>query len=75
MAKGKTYKLYMPKWMFWFSLIVIVPIALLGVYESFVVEKNANAGIVIAFIMAAVIVMTYLVSHKKLPYMIMEENK
>ncbi len=41
MPKGKRYKAYLPKWMAWFVLVIMIPVATMGLYETIYVEKNA----------------------------------
>lgn len=72
---GKLKKAYIPKWVAWFTAIIMLPITIWLEYESFFgKEPNHMAGIVTGFIMIGSILMMFLMAYKKLPYMLIEEG-
>ena len=65
----------MPKWIAWFTIILIAPIIVWIEYEAFFgKDPNPAAGIVTGFIMLGTMVMMLLLGYRKLPYMIIEEE-
>lgn len=75
----KARKLYLPKWLAWFSHLFIVPIWLWMTYQVFFTEKGrADLGIggwvVVTLVMAGVSVMLFLMAYRKLPAYIIEEE-
>lgn len=71
----KIEKVYFPRWMAWFFIAIIIPILILFEYEAFYGGKTYPLmGILFGFIFTLMIIMIFLVSYKKLPYMIIERQ-
>ena len=69
----KLKKVYMPKWVAWFILIMILPMLVLIEYEAFFGrEPFPLMGIVTGFMLFLVILMLFLISYRKLPYLLIE---
>lgn len=71
----KLKKVYFPKWMAWFMLLILIPILTLIEYEAFFgKEPYPLMGAVTGFMFIAVIIMMFLVGYRKLPYLFIEES-
>jgi len=71
----KVRKAFLPKWIAWFMLIIFIPILFTMEYEAFFGEKPYPLmGFVFGFMFIAIIVMMFLVSYRKLPYLWIEEK-
>lgn len=71
----KIRKIFFPKWVAWFMLIIFIPILFVMEYEAFFGEKPyPTMGFVFGFMFIAIIVMMFLVSYRKLPYLWIEEK-
>jgi len=69
----KLKKVYMPKWVAWFMLIIFIPLLVFMEYEAFFGKEPFPAmGILMLFIFGGIIVMMFLVSYRKLPYLLIE---
>jgi hypothetical protein len=69
----KLKKVYMPKWMAWFILLMMLPMLVLIEYEAFFGSEPYPAmGIATGFMLILVIIMMFLVSYRKLPYFYIE---
>ena len=69
----KLKKVYMPKWIAWFILLMMLPMLVLIEYEAFFgVEPYPAMGIVTGFMLILVVVMMFLISYRKLPYFLIE---
>ena len=69
----KLKKVYMPKWVAWFMLIIFIPILIFTEYEAFFGEQpNLSMGIMMLFLFGGIIVMIFLVAYRKLPYLLIE---
>jgi hypothetical protein len=69
----KIKKVYMPKWIAWFILIMMLPMLILVEYEAFFgKEPYPTMGIVTGFMLILVVVMMFLISYRKLPYFYIE---
>lgn len=70
----KLKKVYMPKWVMWFVIVMMVPMFALIEYEAFFgKETNPAVGIAVGFMLLMVIVMMLLMGYRKLPYFLIEE--
>ncbi len=70
----KFKKIYLPKWVAWFILILFIPILISIEYEAFFGnEPNLLMGIVFAFVFLSIITMIFIVSYKRIPYLIIGE--
>lgn len=66
-------RIFLPKWVAWFILLVILPIFLVLEYEAFYgIEQYPALGAVFGFISVLIVAMAFLVSYKKLPYLLIE---
>lgn len=71
----KIEKVYFPKWMAWFFIAILIPILILLEYEAFYGgNTNPLMGALFGFIFMLMIVMMFLVSYRKIPYMIIEKQ-
>lgn len=71
----KLKKVYLPKWMSWFMLVILIPILALIEYEAFFgKDQFPLMGVVMGFMFSAIIVMMFLVGYRKLPYLFIEES-
>ena len=76
---AKVRKVYLPKWVAWFSLLFVVPIWAFITYQAFYTEKGrAELGLVgwllLTLVFAAVAVMVFLMGYRKLPAYLIEEE-
>ncbi|NIM47309.1 MAG: hypothetical protein GTN40_04090 [Candidatus Aenigmarchaeota archaeon] len=70
----KLKRIFLPKWIAWFMLIIFIPILILMEYEAFFGSNQFPLmGIVIGFMLIAIILMMFLMSYRKLPYLLIEE--
>lgn len=70
-----TERIYFPKWMAWFLIVILVPILIVLEYEAFYGgNTNPLMGSLFGFIFILMIVMMVLVSYRKIPYMIIEKQ-
>ncbi len=70
---NKLKRIFLPKWVAWFILLVILPIFLVLEYEAFYgIEQYPTMGAVFGFISVLIVAMAFLVSYKKLPYLLIE---
>jgi hypothetical protein len=68
-------KVYFPKWVAWFIILILLPILLVLEYESFYGGRTFPLiGAAIGFIFIMLIVMSFLVSYRRIPYMIIEKQ-
>ena len=68
-------KIYFPKWMAWFIIVILVPIIIVFEYEAFYGgNTNPLMGALFGFIFVLMIVMVVLVSYRRIPYMIIERQ-
>lgn len=71
----KIEKIYFPKWMAWFFIAILIPILVLLEYEAFYGgNTNPLMGAIFGFIFMLMIVIMFLVSYRKIPYMIIERQ-
>jgi len=69
----KLKKVYMPKWVAWFMLIILLPMLVFTEYMAFFSEEpNPSVGILMLFIFGGIILMMFLVAYRKLPYLLVE---
>jgi ribose/xylose/arabinose/galactoside ABC-type transport system permease subunit len=72
MAK-KFKKVYMPKWVMWFVVVMMVPMFALIEYEAFFgKDPYPSMGIAVGFMLLMVIAMMFLMGYRKLPYFLIE---
>lgn len=77
---GKIRKVYLPKWVVWFTLLIVFPIWAWITYLALYTEKGrAEMGLggwlIMTIVMAAVAVMVFLMSYgKRAVYLIEEEE-
>ena len=76
----KRRKVYLPKWVAWFSQLFIVPIWAWVTYLVFFTEKGrADLGLggwlLLTLVLAAASAMLFLMSYAKLPAYIIEEEE
>lgn len=70
----KLKKVYMPKWVMWFVLLMIVPILLIVEYQTlFGGEKNVLIGVGVGIMLVAIVAMVILMGYRKLPYFLIED--
>ena len=68
-------KVYFPKWIAWFLIVILIPILAILEYEAFFSSKPyPMIGAVFGFIFVLIIAMMFLVSYRKIPYMIIERQ-
>jgi hypothetical protein len=68
-------KIYLPKWMAWFIIVIFVPILIVLEYEAFYGgNTDPLMGALFGFIFIFIIVMMVLVSYRRIPYMIIERQ-
>jgi len=71
----KIEKVYFPKWIAWFLIAILIPILTILEYEAFYGNKPyPMIGAVFGFIFVLIIAMMFLVSYRKIPYMIIERQ-
>jgi len=71
----KIEKVYFPKWIAWFFITLIIPLLIILEYEAFYgKEPYPMMGAVLGFVFILIISMMFLVSYKKIPYMIIERQ-
>ena len=69
----KLKKVYMPKWMAWFMLIILLPMLVFIEYMAFFSDEPSTVmGIVMLFMFGGIIVMMFLMGYRKLPYFLIE---
>ncbi len=69
----KLKKVYMPKWVAWFMLVILLPMLFFTEYMAFFSdEPNPAVGIMMFFIFGGIILMMFLVGYRKLPYLLIE---
>lgn len=68
-------RIYFPRWVAWFFIVILLPIVVLLEYEAFFGNSNPIIGELFGFIFVMIIVMTFLVSYRKIPYMIIEKQQ
>ena len=69
----KLKKVYMPKWVAWFMLIILLPMLVFTEYMAFFSEDPFPAmGVMMFVVFGGIIVMIFLVAYKKLPYLLIE---
>jgi len=67
----KTENVYLPKWTAWFFIAVLIPLLLILEYEAFYGSKPYPImGALFGFIFMMIIVMMFLVSYRRIPYMV-----
>jgi hypothetical protein len=71
----KTEKVYFPKWTAWFLIAILVPILVFLEYEAFYGNSPYPIfGAVFGFVFFLIIAMVFLVSYRKIPYMVIETH-
>lgn len=71
----KIEKIYFPKWIAWFFIAIFIPLLIVMEYEAFYGNKPYPIiGAVFGFVFVLIIVMMFLVSYRKIPYMIIERQ-
>jgi len=71
----KIEKIYFPKWIAWFFIAIFIPLLIVMEYEAFFGnDPYPIMGIAFGFIFILIIAMTFLVSYKKIPYMLIERQ-
>lgn len=73
-------KIYLPKWVAWFSQLFVGPVWIFSTYQVFFTEKGrADIGIqgwiMMTFVLCAVSTMLFLMGHRKLPAYLIEEQQ
>lgn len=72
--KKKLKRVYMPKWVMWFVLLMIVPMLLIVEYQTlFGGEKDVLTGAGVGIMLVAIVVMVILMGYRKLPYFLIED--
>ena len=73
MASKRLKKVYMPKWVMWFVIVMMIPLFALIEYEAFFgKDMNPSMGIAVGFTLLMIIVMMVLMGYRKLPYFLIE---
>jgi hypothetical protein len=68
-------KVYLPRWMVWFFIVIFVPILIVLEYEAFYGgNTNPLMGALFGFIFIMIIVMMVMVGYRRIPYMIIERQ-
>ena len=71
----KIEKVYFPRWMAWFFIVIFIPLLIILEYEAFYGgNTNPLMGALFGFIFVLIIAMMFLVSYRKIPYMIIERQ-
>jgi hypothetical protein len=71
----KTEKVYFPRWTAWFFIIIIIPILIFLEYEAFYGNTPYPIfGAVFGLVFIIILAMIFLVSYRKIPYMIIEKQ-
>jgi hypothetical protein len=71
----KIEKVYFPTWIAWFFITIFIPLLIVLEYEAFYGNKPYPViGAVFGFIFILLIAMVFLVSYKKIPYMLIERQ-
>jgi len=71
----KTEKVYFPRWIAWFFIAIFIPLLIALEYEAFYGNKPYPVmGALFGFIFLLMIVMIFLVSYRKIPYLIIERQ-
>ena len=71
----KIEKVYLPRWMVWFFIVIFVPILIVLEYEAFYGgNTNPLMGALFGFIFIMIIVMMVMVGYRRIPYMIIERQ-
>jgi hypothetical protein len=71
----KIEKIYFPKWTAWFFIAILIPVLVLLEYEAFYGNTPyPTIGALFGFIFILIIAMMFLVSYRKIPYMIIEKQ-
>lgn len=76
----KIKKVYLPRWVSWFSILLIVPMWLWVSYSVLTHgEARSDLGffgwVVMTVVLLGVAVMLYLMGHRKLPAYVIEEEE
>lgn len=72
--KKKLKKVYMPKWVMLFVLVMIVPMFLIVEYQAFFgSERDTLMGVGVGIMLVAIVVMVVLMGYRKLPYFLIED--
>jgi hypothetical protein len=78
---SKLHKVYMPRWMSWFGLIVLVPMWLWITYATFLAPpaRASDLGLVgwavMTVVMGGVAVIMYLMGSRRLPAYLIEMDE
>lgn len=68
-------KVYFPKWIAWFFIAVFIPLLIILEYEAFYgIKPYPFIGFVLGFIFILIIAMMFLVSYRRIPYLIIERQ-
>jgi hypothetical protein len=68
-------KIYLPRWMAWFFIVIFIPLLIFMEYEAFYgKEPYPILGAVFGFIFVLLMGMMFMVSYRKLPYLIIERQ-
>ncbi len=68
-------KVYFPKWISWFFILLFIPLLIVLEYEAFYgKESYPLMGALFGFIFILLIAMMFLVSYRRIPYMIIERQ-
>jgi hypothetical protein len=71
----KIEKIYFPKWTAWFLVAILIPLFIIMEYEAFYGNKPYPImGALFGFIIVMIVSMMFLVSYRKIPYMIIERQ-
>ena len=71
----KIEKVYFPKWITWFFILLFIPLLIVLEYEAFYGrEPYPLMGALFGFIFILLIAMMFLVSYRRIPYMIIERQ-
>jgi hypothetical protein len=71
----KIEKIYFPTWVAWFFIAIFIPLLIALEYEAFYGNRPYPIiGAVFGFIIVLLTVMMFLVSYRRIPYMLIEKQ-
>jgi len=66
-------RIFLPKWIAWFVLLILIPsLAVLEYHAFYGNDPYPELGLMFGFVMVVTIVMVFLMSYGKLPYLLIE---
>ena len=68
-------KVYFPRWVAWMIIVILLPLLVVLEYETFFGARSYPLiGAVLGFIFVLLIVASFLVSYRRIPYMLIEKQ-